>query len=176
MGCQRQIEYDDGGRAQAASTSNGDTCILKNLLIFFLRREKKSSEIFDLLFNSLGHATYSYHAREGEEHEDRGRDKAFKTLHDAKEMIMRKGIHRWAGRGNTQKAKPTYGREQMHHLQINAYAQAQPVASLAGDGIGNVMMRGGRWHHHQHKHVVLLMVMTMIEEMMMIDDQLSKAM
>ena len=67
----------------------------------FLRREKKSSKFFDIMFISLGLATYSYHAREGEEHEDRGRDKAFKTLHDAKEMIMRKGIHRWAGRGNT---------------------------------------------------------------------------
>ena len=62
------------------------------------------------MFISLGLATYSYHAREEEEHEDRGRDKASKTLHDAKEIIVRKGIHRWAGRGNAKKAKPTYRR------------------------------------------------------------------
>ena len=62
--------------------------------------EKKSSDFFDILFNSLGLAINSYHAREGEEHEDKGRDDAFKTLHDAKEMIMRQGIHRWVGIGN----------------------------------------------------------------------------
>ena len=66
----------------------------------FLRREKKSSKFFDIMFISLGLATYSYHAREGEEHEDRGSDKALKTLHDAKEMITRKGMHRWVGTCN----------------------------------------------------------------------------
>ena len=35
-----------------------------------------------------GLATNSYHAREGEEDGDKGRDNAFKTLHDAKETIL----------------------------------------------------------------------------------------
>ena len=41
---------------------------------------------------------------------------------------------------------------------------------MAGDGIGNVRMRGG-WQHHQHKHIVLLMVMTRSEDTMKTSDQ-----
>ena len=58
MGWQRQIEYDDGGRSYAAKVQPEIEVKSEKKTVhksFF--EENKNSEIFDILFNSLGLAT-----------------------------------------------------------------------------------------------------------------------